>query len=120
MAVAEKSFNPTKSSARQYYLLDANDHELKSPAPDSIQSWYQLNPLSAVDVAENWQPYRVASFDRAVEVANISTAGRKVEIKQMVEGNGCAYLSISGALDRWRIYWLRIPLMVGFWPLSFC
>jgi hypothetical protein len=75
-----------------------------------MQSWYQLNPLSAVDVAENWQPYRVPSFDRAVEV----------EIKQMVEGNGRAYLSISGALDRWRIYWLRIPLMVGFWPLSFC
>jgi hypothetical protein len=50
----------------------------------------------------------MASFDRAVEVANISAAGRKVEIKQMVEGNGRAYI------DRWRIYWLRIPLMVGF------
>jgi hypothetical protein len=59
-----------------------------------MQSWYQLNPLSAVDVAENWQQYR------AVEVANISAAGRKVEIEQMVEGNGSAYLSISGALDR--------------------
>jgi hypothetical protein len=59
-----------------------------------MQSCYQLNPLSAVDVAENWQQYR------AVELANISAAGRKVEIKQMVEGNGRAYLSISGALDR--------------------
>jgi hypothetical protein len=53
---------------------------LKSLAPDSIQS------------------YRMA-FERAVEVANISAAGREVEIKQMVEGNGRAYLSISGALD---------------------
>jgi hypothetical protein len=86
---------------------------LKSLAPDSMQSWYQLNPLSAVDVAENWQQYR------AVEVTNISAAGRKVEIKQMVKDSGRAYLSISGTLDRWRIYWLRIPLMVGFWPLSF-
>jgi hypothetical protein len=42
----------------------------------------------------------MASFDRAVELANISAAGRQVEIKQMVEGNGHAYLSISGALDR--------------------
>jgi hypothetical protein len=66
---------------------------LKSLAPDSMQSWYQLNPLSAVDVAENWQQYR------AVEVTNISAAGRKVEIKQIVEGNSRAYLSISGALD---------------------
>jgi hypothetical protein len=33
-------------------------------------------------------------------VANISVAGRKVEIKRMVEGNGRAYLSISGTLDR--------------------
>jgi hypothetical protein len=88
---------------------------LKSLAPDSMQSWYQLNPLSAVDVAENWQQYCVASFDRAVELANISAAGRQVEIKQMVEGNGRTYLSISGTLDHWR----RIPLMVGFWPLSF-
>jgi hypothetical protein len=54
---------------------------LKSLAPDAIQS------------------YRMASFDRAVEVANISAAGREVEIKQMVEGNGRAYLSISGTLD---------------------
>jgi hypothetical protein len=59
-----------------------------------MQSWYQLNPLSAVDVAENWQQYR------AVEVANISAAGPKVEIKQMLEGNSRAYLSIFGALDR--------------------
>jgi hypothetical protein len=79
-----------------------------------MQSWYQLNPLSAVDVAENWQQYR------AVELANISAAGRKVEIKQMEEGNSRAYLSISGTLDLWRSYWLRMPLMVGFWPLSFC
>jgi hypothetical protein len=69
-------------------LLDTNDHELKSLAPDSMQSWYQLNPLSAVDVAENWQSYRMASFDRVVEVTNISAAGRQVEIKQMVDGNG--------------------------------
>jgi hypothetical protein len=55
---------------------------LKSLAPDAIQS------------------YRMASFDRAVEVANISAAGREVEIKQMVKSNGRAYLSISGALDR--------------------
>jgi hypothetical protein len=41
----------------------------------------------------------MASFDRAVEVTNISAAGRQVEIKQMVEGNGRDYLSISGALD---------------------
>jgi hypothetical protein len=54
---------------------------LKSLAPDAIQS------------------YRMASFDRAVEVTNISAAGRQVEIKQMVEGNGRDYLSISGALD---------------------
>jgi hypothetical protein len=67
---------------------------LKSLAPDSMPSWYQLNPLSAVDVAENWQQYRV------VEVANISPAGREVEIKQILEGNGRAYLSISGTLDR--------------------
>jgi hypothetical protein len=66
---------------------------LKSLAPDSMQSWYQLNPLSAVDVAENWQQYRV------VEVANISAAGRQVEIKQMVKDSGRTYLSISGALD---------------------
>jgi hypothetical protein len=46
-----------------------------------------------VDVAENWQQYR------AVEVTNISAAGREVEIKQMVEGNGHAYLSISGTPD---------------------
>jgi hypothetical protein len=58
-----------------------------------MQSWYQLNPLSAVDVAENWQQYR------AVEVTNISAAGRKVEIKQMVKDSGRAYLSISGTLD---------------------
>lgn len=67
--------NKKRGSARQYYLLDTNDHELKSLAPDSMQSWYQLNPLSAVDVAENWQQYRMASFDRAVEVANISATG---------------------------------------------
>jgi hypothetical protein len=42
----------------------------------------------------------VASFDRAVEVANISAAGRKVEIKQIVEAIASAYLSISGTLDR--------------------
>jgi hypothetical protein len=54
---------------------------LKSLAPDAIQS------------------YRMASFDRAVEVANISAAGRKVEIKQMVKDSGRAYLSISGTLD---------------------
>jgi hypothetical protein len=58
-----------------------------------MQSCYQLNPLSAVDVAENWQQYR------AMEVENISAAGRQVEIKQMLEGNGRAYLSISGTLD---------------------
>jgi hypothetical protein len=55
---------------------------LKSLAPDAIQS------------------YRMASFDRALEVANISAAGWKVEIKQIVEGNGHAYLSIYSALDR--------------------
>jgi hypothetical protein len=54
---------------------------LKSLAPDSIQS------------------YRMA-FERALEVANISAAGWKVEIKQIVEGNGHAYLSIYSALDR--------------------
>jgi hypothetical protein len=40
--------------------------------------------------------HSMASFDQAVKVANISAAGRKVEIKQMADGNGRAYLSISG------------------------
>jgi hypothetical protein len=38
-------------------------------------------------------------FRSAVELANISAAGRQVEIKQMLEGNGRTYLSISGTLD---------------------
>ncbi len=69
--------NKKRGSARQYHLLDTNGNELKSLAPDSMQSSYQLNPLSAVDVAENWQQYRVASFDRAVEVANISATDKQ-------------------------------------------